>query len=90
MTKNIHVNTIIYQPHTVYNSISFFGFEFVGRTLSPNVFVLETEEDVNDECDISFIYNDVKYTLMNPKIYKPDVLNTIIIEPDDYVISRKI
>jgi hypothetical protein len=60
---DITVTQIFYKPIVELETIDIFGFKYIQRTLSPNLYVVETENEIPEGSDVEFKYNKLFYTL---------------------------
>ena len=68
--KEITIENIIYKPTIEITPIKIDGINFIGSKKSPNVFILNTNYDIQNGENISFFIDNVKISIKGIHIHK--------------------
>jgi len=68
--QEITIENIIYRPTIEITSTEIDGINFIETKKSPNVFILNTNYDIQNGSNISFFINNVKISIKGIHIYK--------------------
>lgn len=63
IVKAIKVSNIFYKPYSKFNDINIYGYTFCEIIKSPNVYVIDSEDEITD--NITFTFESRRYYLLN-------------------------
>jgi hypothetical protein len=81
----IKVNNILHEPINEFENINIMGFNFISIKQQPKVFVIQTEDDISDNDNISFYYKNMIYKLEGCIVNTMD--SHILIECKKFIIE---
>ncbi len=85
--KKVNVKSLLYKPRIVFNTVEIFGRTFLKKESSPNVYVLETSDILEEGADIEFICEGIKYELCDIIIHDVVEGYYVMIECSKYIES---
>lgn len=65
----IKVNRIIQKPTAHYFTTNIFGISFISQIVPPNVFVIDSIDNIEENTNISFEIDSILYKLKNIQIH---------------------
>lgn len=68
--RNISVNKIHFKPTIEFEVVDILGLKYPQRTLSPNLYVVDTDDVIEDGSNVSFKHNSIFYTLEDVSVIK--------------------
>ncbi len=71
--KKINVKKLHFKPYCNAKKIEIMGFDVIEFTSVNLLFIIETDDIINDKTDICFEYDNILYELPNIALY--DVIN---------------
>jgi hypothetical protein len=81
----IKVYNILHEPINEFENINIMGFNFISIKQQPKVFVIQTEDDISDNDNISFYYKNMIYKLEGCIVNTMD--SHILIECKKFIIE---
>ena len=63
MINKIEVSEVLFSPKTTLNKVRILGKDYLGTTRDPNLFVIKSNSVIKEGENLSFIKNNVLYTL---------------------------
>lgn len=70
----ISIKSIQHKPSMKVSGIEIYGRIFMEKTISPNIFVIETNDNISSTKDLTFNHNNIQYTLSDIMLH--DINNT--------------
>lgn len=75
--KNINIDKLHYKPVIEFEVVDILGLRYPQKTLSPNLYVVDTDDVIEEGSNVSFKHGGVFYTLEGVSVVKSEGMTFI-------------